>query len=252
MTKLWADQPFKLIPTPTATETEGLSKEVAEVATEMCLAHNVMVRNLNAIHLQCEQVTKPEDVTDFILFCQTSLEEIHTHHATEEDFFFPQVAEYTGEKNIMEANITQHHAFEKGLKDFEEYIYNATPETYDGKKVKEMLDRFVEILVVHLSDEIQTLLALDKYGGEKLGPIWAQFNKKILAQVKDMHRVLPCALGAVDKTFEGGKHNFPPLPWFLPYLAKYYFARKHKGSWRFSPCTMFGIPRPLEFAKDVE
>jgi hemerythrin-like domain-containing protein len=212
MTKLWADQPFKLIPTPTATETEGvgklppplyileanqwqLSKEVAGVATEMCLAHNVMVRNLNAIHLQCEQVTKPEDVTDFILFCQTSLEEIHTHHATEEDFFFPQVAEYTGEKNIMEANITQHHAFEKGLKDFEEYIYNATPETYDGKKVKEMLDRFVEILVVHLSDEIQTLLALDKYGGEKLGPIWAQFNKKILAQVKDMVRyLLPLAM----------------------------------------------------------
>jgi hypothetical protein len=83
----------------------------------------------------------------------------------------------------------------KGLKEFEEYIYKATPETYDGKEVKEMLDQFVEILVVHLSAEIQTLLALDKYGGEKLGPIWAQFNKKILAQVKDMVRhILPLAI----------------------------------------------------------
>lgn len=158
------------------------------MATEMCLAHNVMVRNLNAIHLQCEQVSKPEDVTDFILFCQTSLEEIHTHHQTEEEFFFPQVAEYTGEKNIMEANITQHHAFEKGLKEFEAYIYNAKPENYNGKEVKTMLDRFGEILVVHLSDEIQTLLALERYGGKKLGPIWAKFNERILAQVKDRVR----------------------------------------------------------------
>jgi hypothetical protein len=40
-----------------------LSKEVVTVATEMCLAHNIMIRNLNAIYLQCEHVTKPEDVT---------------------------------------------------------------------------------------------------------------------------------------------------------------------------------------------
>ena len=70
-----------------------LSNEVVTVATEMCLAHNIMIRNLNAIYLQCEQVTKPEDVTDFIRFCQVVLEAIHTHHDHEEQLFFPLVAE---------------------------------------------------------------------------------------------------------------------------------------------------------------
>jgi len=199
MTKLWADQPFILTPTPTETDGVGkfpslllysqkfnqlqLSKEVIMVATEMCLAHNIMIRNLNAIYLQCEQVTKPEDVKDFIRFCQVVLEAIHTHHDHEEQFFFPLVAEYTGEKDVMQANVIQHRAFEEGLKRFEEYIIGATPETYDGKKVKKAVDGFGQILAVHLGDEIQTLIGLEKYGGDKLAGPWEKFNKKILEDV---------------------------------------------------------------------
>jgi hemerythrin-like domain-containing protein len=122
-------------------------------------------------------------VRDFIRFCQTVLEAIHTHHDHEEEFFFPMVAEYTGEKDIMEANIIQHRAFEAGLKKFEEYIYHASPETYDGKEVKKAVDGFGKVLEVHLRDEIQTLLGLEKYGGEKLGEPWESFNKKILEDV---------------------------------------------------------------------
>jgi hemerythrin-like domain-containing protein len=162
-----------------------ISKEVLMVATQMCLAHNMMVRNLNAIYLQCEQVSNPKDVTDFIVFCQTTLEEIHVHHSLEETFFFPLVAEYTGEKDIMEANVSQHHAFEEGLKKFEDYIYNATPETYNGNEVKRMVDSFGEILAVHLRDEIPTLLGLEKYGGDKLIVAWEKLNKKVLASIED-------------------------------------------------------------------
>jgi hypothetical protein len=57
-------------------------------------------------------------------------------------------------------------------------------------------------------------------------------------------------LGANDRTFEGGKHNWPPFPWFVPYMVKYFFARRYKGSWRFSPCTLDGQPRPLEFVAE--
>jgi hypothetical protein len=63
--------------------------------------------------------------------------------------------------------------------------------------------------------------------------------------------VLPCALGGNDRTFEGGKHNFPEFPFFVPYLVNYYYARKYRGAWRFCPCTMFGVPKELEFAKDI-
>jgi hypothetical protein len=144
-----------------------------------------MIRNLNAIYLQCEQVIKTEDKEDFIRYCQTSLEEIHAHHTLEEEFFFVQVAEYTGEKDIMDVNISQHRAFETGLKNFEEYIYKTTPETYDGKEIKKAVDNFVPILVVHLTDEIHTLFGLEKYDKKKLKDAWDFFNKAILDNIKD-------------------------------------------------------------------
>lgn len=249
MSKPWADKPFNLIPTPTEAQTKGLSKEVIWVATEMCLAHNMLILNLNAIYHQCEQVKEPKDVADFLIFCQASIEEMRTHHEMEEKNFFPGIIEYTGDEHIMDANIEQHHGFEPGLKIFEEYLYAATPETYDGKRVKKLLEDFAVALVPHLSDEIPTLLGLEKYGGKPLGVVYERFNKQIMGSVKDKHRVLPCGLGAIDRTFEGGKHNFPPFPFFVPYLVNYVFARRYRGSWRFSPCTMFGQPRELAFAK---
>jgi len=250
MANPWADQPFSLIPTPTEEQTKDFDKVVIAVAREMCLAHNAMIRNLNAIYLQCEQITVPKDQADFIIFCQAAIEVIHTHHQMEEANFFPQIAEYTGEPDIMEKNIEQHRAFDTGLTVFEGYIYKLTPEKYDAVELKRLLDGFAKVLVVHLSDEIQTLLALQKYGGEKLAPIFENFNNGVMKAVKDKHRLLPCALGCIDRTFEGGKNaDFPPFPFFVPYLVKYYFARRYSGSWRFTPCTMFGQPRPLEFTR---
>jgi len=252
MTRAWADKPFKLIPSPAEPETNGISKEIVHIATEMALAHNMMVRNLNAIYQQCEGVSKPEDIKDFILFCQFSAEEIRTHHSFEEKYLFPQVAEYTGQKDIMEANLQQHHAFEEGMKHWDEYVIAATPETYDAKKVKQLVDDFGQILAVHLADEIPTLLGLEKYGPEGLVKAWNELNDKILGSLENKHKSLPVGLCANDRTYENGKHaNWPPFPFFVPYLVKYYYFRKYKGSWRFSPCDAFGQPKELPFAPEI-
>jgi hypothetical protein len=154
------------------------------------LAHNILILNLNAIYLQCEEVSQPKDVADFLIFCQASIEEMHAHHEMEEKSLFPWIAEYTGEKNIMKANIEQHHAFERALKKLEAYTYAATPEDYDGKQVKKLLEDFAVALVPHLNDEIPTLLALEKYGGEQLGVVYERFNKQIMSFVKDKVRAL--------------------------------------------------------------
>ena len=219
MAQPWADQPFSLIPTPTEEQTKGVrnfpptvlypkanqpkfDKVVIAVAREMCLAHNAMIRNLNAIYLQCEQITVPKDQADFIVFCQAAIEVIHTHHQMEEANFFPQIAEYTGEPDIMEKNIEQHRAFDAGLTVFEGHIYKLTPEKYDGVELKRLLGGFAEVLVVHLNDEIQTLLALQKYGGEKLGPIFENFNKNVMNAVKDKvcSSLSPCSLPVLGNT----------------------------------------------------
>ena len=58
-------------------------------------------------------------------------------------------------------------------------------------------------------------------------------------------------LGAIDRSFEGGKYKkWPPFPWFVPYLVYFWIGRKYKGSWRFSPCSYWGVPRELPFAKE--
>jgi len=249
MTKVWADKPYELIPTPTEEETKGVHKEVIWVATDMVLAHNMILLNLNAIYQQCTNITLPTDISDFILFSQCVIEEARTHHDMEEANLFPQIAEYTGDPSIMSRNIEQHHAFEEALDVLEKYLYAVKVEEYDGEKLRGLLEAFAGKLVPHLRDEIPTLLELRNFEGKPLGVLYKKFNEKIMASVKDKNRVLPCGLGSIDRTFEGGKHNFPPFPFFVPYLVQYVFARKHRGSWRFSPCTMFGQPKELPFAK---
>jgi len=59
---------------------------------------------------------------------------------------------------------------------------------------------------------------------------------------------MPFALGCTDKTYEGGVHkDFPPWPFFVPYMVNYWFSWTFAGAWRFCPCDFWGRPRPLEF-----
>lgn len=64
------------------------------------------------------------------------------------------------------------------------------------------------------------------------------------------HKVLPFGLGANDRTFDGGKHNFPNFPFFVPYMVNWIYGWKYRRVWRFSPCDVYGKPRELMFVKD--
>ena len=48
-----------------------------------------------------------------------------------------------------------------------------------------------------------------------------------------------------DKAFEDGKHPFPFMPRFVPYVVKYLLARKYKGAWKFGSCDFWGRPVTL-------
>ena len=146
----------------------------------MCFAHNIIFRTLNAIALQYAQLTLPTDISDFLVYCQCFHEAVHEHHHHEETDFFPVIEAYTGEKGIMDTNLEQHHAFEEGLKRFGEYVYSVKAEEWDRERFKGLLDSFLPALTTHLREEIQTLLDLDKYGGEKLKKAFSDMEKKIL------------------------------------------------------------------------
>lgn len=110
---------------------------------------------------------------------------MHHHHSMEEELFFPAIEVYTGEKGIMEINVNQHAAFEAGVERFRVYVFETTPETYDGKKLKEIIDGFGPVLTKHLTEEIGSLLALDKFGGDKLDKTHRDLDAKIRASITD-------------------------------------------------------------------
>jgi hemerythrin-like domain-containing protein len=157
----------------------------------MCFAHNIMFRTLNAITLQYAQLTQATDIADFLTYCQCFHEMVHSHHHHEETELFPAIEAYSGEKGIMDTNFEQHQAFEEGLKKFGEYVYSVKPEDWDKETFKRILESFLPALTKHLREEIPTLLALDKYGGDKLKKAWADMEKKILNGSIDPVRIWP-------------------------------------------------------------
>lgn len=240
----------------------------------MSLAHNIIIRSLNAIYLQAPNVTLLADKKDFLIYCQAWADLLHTHHHHEEIFLFPRIEELCGKPGFLYVNVEQHQEFDKGAEEFRKYVSEVTVEKFDGRGLVTLIDGFVGVLNRHLRDEIDTLLKLDAFGGkdgELLTQAWLELDQVIIKELKNpvcqnlceerelrkwltrialKSRTLPFGLGANDTTFEGGTYKFPKFPWFIPILTGWVFWWKYRTVWRFNPCTVWGIPRELEFVKD--
>jgi len=213
----------------------------------MALAHNGILRGLNSIYLQAPHIPREDldAIRDFLTYCQCWCESMHHHHDAEEKIFFPSIEAISGVQGIMERNIEQHRAFTPGFDLFQEYSRTCLPKDYDGRKMRSLIEAFAEPLTRHLYDEIETLRALDKYDSVRIRQAYQRFEKSLMAT--DNYRIGPLVFGTADRSFEGGMHDFPSVPFFVPYVIHYLFARRYRGAWRFNPCTMWRDPRELAF-----
>ncbi|CAG8979485.1 hypothetical protein HYALB_00012085 [Hymenoscyphus albidus] len=177
---------------------------------------------------------------------KTLVTTIHAHHESEENHLFPALVKYTKNPTLMAGNLSQHATFHTGLETLHTYSTTTPPTSYSSTILRSIIDSFATELFTHLNDEIATLLALQQYESEGLKGPWSE-NQKHANDTGTFDEMLPLALGCVDKGFEGGIHKFPPVPWFVPYVVNYWFARKHRGAWRFNPCDAWGNPRELAF-----
>lgn len=178
---IWADRPFNLIPIkgikPSA------SPDALYIANEMANAHNGLIRSLNSMYLQAPYVTEDADIQDllqFAIFWESWIEE---HHLGEEKFFFPDVARITGQKDIMDTNIEQHHSFLPGMHAFLAYVKECKKGSSAGKfdpvKFVHLIDFFGPLLAKHLADEIETLLELEKYDIKAIKEAFIRFDLKM-------------------------------------------------------------------------
>ncbi|PWI64553.1 hypothetical protein PCL_09566 [Purpureocillium lilacinum] len=251
MAKRWADQPFLLIKKTGALSRKDLRPDHAAIsmAQQMALAHNVILRSINAAVNQCCGVQPgTAEARDFLLFNQSVFEILKQHHDIEEEYMFGAIERLTGIPGIMDRNLLEHKDFEAGLEKFRKYVFETNADKYDGQTLKALLEGFGSTVEKHLHNEIPTLLELQDYDSSKLGEIAKELGRRF-GGAGDKYRHAPLFIGCSDKTFvlDGQNIPFPPVPFFVPYIIKLFFEPRHAGSWRFNPSDSFGQPRPLRF-----
>ncbi|KAI0104985.1 hemerythrin HHE cation binding domain-containing protein [Nemania sp. FL0031] len=250
MSSIYANQPFQLLATPTYQLPNGEKpNEFVNGATHMALAHNLMIRAMNAIYLQAPHIS-PEQEKPFLNFAELWCRVVEHHHRTEEEIFFPMLEEMSGDKDVMKENSKQHEAFQSGLAQFTSYVRQCLKheEKFNSEEIVRSLDSFAATLQQHLSDEIPTLLALERFGAKMNG-----FHAKFAAEVEKTQQELGVLAGAVfviathDVEFEGGIHtDFPPIPSAITWGLKNLAWWAHSDWWQFAPCDRQGKMRPLK------
>ncbi|KDQ17587.1 hypothetical protein BOTBODRAFT_155649 [Botryobasidium botryosum FD-172 SS1] len=241
----WADGPWPLIETPSKTMDVKRHAGV-QLATDMCHPHNAMIRGINAIYLQAPYVKNPTDIADLLIFCQNWCQMVEHHHKVEEEFLFPSLEKVLEKPGFFDGEIEQHNGFHAGFDEMREYVKEMTPENFNAATLIGIIDKFGTSFQQHLSDEVQTLLSLEKEpkaDSVKLLKVW----KDMEAMAVKQGYFLPFVLGLCDRTYEGGIHHFPPIPNFVCYIAHYWYGRRNCGAWRFCPSDIWKNPRPLMF-----
>jgi hemerythrin-like domain-containing protein len=174
-TTTWADTPLPLLPIFEPSKPSKELTDIAYIARDMANAHNSLLRILNAIHKQAPFVSNPKDIQDFLQYCKYWCMWITEHHDSEEKYLFPWLEEASGEKGLMDGNIAQHLAFEKGCKDFETYVTNTTIQDYDGLEIQRIIDSFGQAFSKHMHEEIDSLKDLERFGDKKWREIYDRF-----------------------------------------------------------------------------
>jgi hemerythrin-like domain-containing protein len=240
-------QPFPLL----ATRPEWKSDNHAEYcAIQMTLVHNLFIRAINSIYYHAPYVKEPQDINDFLKFCQTFASVMALHHETEETVIFPLWVEMTQKDDFMKENVDEHHAFHDGLVKLEGYSTNTAAADYRYEDLYTILDGFAPLLVSHLSSEIDTLLTLRDYPAEKVLEAW-KAGEKAVGDHASNYEQIPFALGCHDATYEGGQHLFIPFPWFVKLMLHWWYGKKYAGAWRFCPSDLYSTPKRPVFGPDA-
>ncbi len=249
MAPVYADHPFSLIPTPIflAKDSQATPDVFDELASEMALVHNIVIRGLNSIYLQAPHI-KPADEKSFARYMASWYTLLHNHHHGEETMFFPEVAKMTGVEGIMDTNIDQHAAFHDGLEDFKTYADSVASgsEKYDGSRVIAIIDDFAPPLLQHLADEIPTILSLRPYADKLAGlpQLFQEEADKVGKAVGLSGIIWFCA--NLDSQYENGRwQNWPPAPAHVKFLMRCVFWWTNADARKFGAVDRTGHMKPL-------
>jgi hemerythrin-like domain-containing protein len=128
----------------------------------MALIHNIILRGLNSIYNQCAspKLKFSEDIADFMLFCASFSIVLRSHHATEENVYFPLLDSMCSlsRKGVATQNHNEHETFLPGLAAFDAYVEKfkdgegeAGAVGYDGNDLKKIIGIYSPASSSHIS-----------------------------------------------------------------------------------------------------
>src|SRR5271163_3671010 len=101
-----------------------------------------------------------------------------SHQRLEEDLVFPEIDRLRGVTGSMQVNIDQHRACAPGLDKLRRYAAGTDPRDYDAATLVALIDGFRSVLQRHLTNEVSTLLKLEKdYDSGALLKMWRVAEK---------------------------------------------------------------------------
>ncbi|TID14546.1 hemerythrin HHE cation binding domain-containing protein [Venturia nashicola] len=127
----------------------------------MVTVHNPLIRGLNAIVLQAEQVP------------------------AQEEYFFGALDNKYGQ-GTMQQSFDEHAAFHSGLEKLAACLQScaAEEEEFNGPKLVDIINTFSEPLIHHMSSEIVTILALTRFPEAE---VYAIFESTLTEALKKLH-----------------------------------------------------------------
>ncbi|KPI35470.1 uncharacterized protein AB675_10915 [Cyphellophora attinorum] len=228
-----------LIPTPSL---DPKSHGAVRAAVEMTLVHNCLIRAVNSIYYHAPYVTTTKDIRDFLHFCAIFVEVTLHHHDGEETYIFPPWAEQTNCPALLKENHAEHRLFHHGFEQLSRYAKTTDPSAYKSEDLLAILEDFTDPLAAHLTNEIDSILRMQEYSSEVAKKIFKEGVQKSM-EGADKADHLPFLFGTHDKTFEGGKHYFPPVGFLLNAALMFWYGSKNAGAWRFCPSDLYSRPR---------
>jgi hypothetical protein len=177
----------------------------------------------------------------------------------------------------MDGNVAEHVVFHDGLVSYKTYLEGvlAQRESFDGAKLKDIMDGFVPDLTRHLHNEIDSLVGMVSYEDKCDWAGWfkGRMGAMIRGQMQDgqfrvscclVLHVASCADGCCvvlqttmapmvlifhDKSFmDGVWADFPSIPWLARVVMGFLWLRKHVAWWRFAGCDLSSNRQDLPFA----
>ncbi|KAF9530556.1 hypothetical protein CPB83DRAFT_850540 [Crepidotus variabilis] len=228
---------YPLIDLPAGAANWDWTDNAATWGIQMALIHNVFIRHLNSIYYHAPLVRKGDEQA-FVGYCLAFTELIHDHHNGEETIIFP----FLQEKFDMKVNVDQHAKFTTFLEALDVYLAEVQTEkqTYDGNKIRELVEAFGDILVEHLHDEIPTL------SPERLSTYDKKDLDSMIAKEMDHIKAGPLTTSFVVVATHhdySTAPTWPPQPKPVEWIIRNVAYWRHPSYWKFSPFTRQSKPQ---------